>query len=65
MSSGSVSGTGNVTGLRETPAGWRPSPPRSERTRVCIAAIALATIKTQIESVSERKTEDVRNPQLL
>ena len=52
-------------GPRETPAGWRLSPTRSERTRVCTAAIALAMIKTQIESVSERKTEDVRNAQLL
>lgn len=65
MSSCSVSGTGNMTGPRETPAGWSPSLTRSERTRVCTVAVALAMTKAQIESVSERKTEDVRNPQLL
>ena len=65
LSSGSVSGTRNVMGRGRPLARWRPSPTRSERTRVCTAAIALAMIKTQRESVSERKTEDVRNAQLL
>lgn len=46
LSSCSVSGTGNVKGPRETPAGWRPSLTRSERSRVCTAAVALAMIKT-------------------